>query len=95
MVSKRSGRSCKKRTPWGRCQQTAGELGLCSAHQRWAQTSEIPDPYYEQKVVEGLIVPTWDWMTDSEASTLLNGRYRGDGRRLDQWIAGDPLMVEL
>jgi hypothetical protein len=43
----------------------------------------------------GLTEPTWDWMSESEADALLNGRYRGDGRRLDQWIAGDPLGVEL
>jgi hypothetical protein len=46
-------------------------------------------------VVLGLIEPTWDWMSDAEANALLNGRYRGDGRRLDQWVSGDPIGVEL
>ena len=54
-----------------------------------------PDRYYHEKIVKGLTVPTWDWMTESEANAVLNGRYRGDGRRLDQYVTGDPLMVEL
>lgn len=74
---------------------TTHESELCSAHLRWRNGDVRPDPYYEQKVVEGLTSPTWDWLTDSEAETLLNGRYRGDGRRLDQYIAGEPLGVEL
>jgi hypothetical protein len=62
---------------------------------KWSQQGTTPDRYYHQKVVMGLTEPTWDWMSESEADALLNGRYRGDGRRLDQWIAGDPLGVEL
>lgn len=53
-----------------------------------------PDPYYEQKVVRGLVTPTWDWMSDTEAHALLNGRIRGDGRRIDSWVAGDPLLID-
>ncbi len=68
---------------------------MCSAHTKWELRKVTPDPYYEEKVVKSLVEPTWDWMTEAEANTLLNGRYRGDGRRLDQWIAGDPLGVEL
>jgi hypothetical protein len=68
---------------------------LCSAHTRWALRQQQPDAYYERKVVLGLIEPTWDWMSDAEANALLNGRYRGDGRRLDQWVSGDPIGVEL
>lgn len=45
--------------------------------------------------MKGLTVPTWDWMSESEASTVLNGRYRGDGRRLDQYVAGDPLGIDV
>lgn len=54
-----------------------------------------PDPYYEEKVVRGLIAPTWDWMSESEGAALLNGRYRGDGRRLDQWVTADPIGIDL
>jgi hypothetical protein len=68
---------------------------LCSAHTRWELRQQRPDAYYERKVVLGLIEPTWDWMSDAEANALLNGRYRGDGRRLDQWVSGDPIGVEL
>jgi hypothetical protein len=60
-----------------------------------ARATANPDEYYERKVVKGEITPTWDELTQSEAETILNGRYRGDGRRLDQWIAGEPLGVEL
>lgn len=44
--------------------------------------------------MKGLATPTWDFMNESEANTVLNGRYRGDGRRLDQWIAGDPVGID-
>jgi hypothetical protein len=53
-----------------------------------------PDAYYERKVALGLTTPTWDWMSESEAEMTLNGRYRGDGRRLDQWVTGDPLLID-
>lgn len=51
----------------------------------------MPDRTYERKIVEGLLQPTFDWMSDEEAEVLLSGRYRGDGRRLDQWITGDAI----
>jgi hypothetical protein len=54
-----------------------------------------PDPYYHRKVVAGLVSPTWDWMSKAEAEMVLNGRYRGDGRRLDQWVAGDPVGLDV
>lgn len=54
-----------------------------------------PDPFYERKIVEGLKSPTWDWMSDSEANAVVNGRYRGDGRRLDQWtIPEGPMHID-
>lgn len=87
---------CSKSTPWGQCQQkTDHPSGLCSAHLQWEQRGTTPDRYYHEKVAKGLTEPTWDWMSEAEAHALLNGRYRGDGRRLDQWIAGEPLGVEL
>lgn len=86
--------SCK--TTRGDCHQPRypGE-DLCSAHAHWALLDIEPDPYYEGKIMEGVIQPTWDYMTDVEAYALLNGRYRGDGRRLDQWISSDPIGFEL
>jgi hypothetical protein len=53
-----------------------------------------PDPYYEEKVVRGLTQPTWDYLTPAEAHAVLNGRYRGDGRRIDQYVTDDPLGVD-
>jgi hypothetical protein len=89
--------TCSKPTKWGPCQQTNlnPETGLCSSHTRWWFFDQQPDPYYEEKIVKALVEPTWDWMTETEAEALLNGRYRGDGRRIDQWITADPLGVEL
>jgi hypothetical protein len=96
MRSTRSELNCSKMTKWGQCQQaTSHGSELCSAHLQWEIRGTTPDPYYEEKVVKFLTIPTWDWMTESEAHALLNGRYRGDGRRLDQWMSMDPLGVEL
>lgn len=87
--------TCRKKTKWGKCQQELeGQAKWCSAHRFWSQAGVTPDPYYEQKVVLGLVTPTWDWMSDTEAHALLNGRLRGDGRRIDQWVAGDPLLID-
>ena len=68
---------------------------MCSSHTQWDVTGRRPDPYYEEKIVKRLVEPTWDWMTETEAEALINGRYRGDGRRIDQWITAEPLGVEL
>jgi hypothetical protein len=53
-----------------------------------------PDAYYERKIALGLTTPTWDWMSESEAEAVINGRYRGDGRRLDQWVSAEPLLYD-
>lgn len=87
MPSNSCGQRCSTITTWGRCQQnTTHESGLCSAHLNWHLRGSTPDPYYHRKVVEAKVQPTWDWMSDAEAHALLNGRYRGDGRRIDQWV---------
>ncbi len=56
--------------------------------------TEQPDPGYHRKVVEGLIVPTLGVMTESEERALLQGRYRGDARRLDSWILMDSVPIQ-
>jgi hypothetical protein len=33
-------------------------------------------------------------MSASEAHAVLNGRYRGDGRRIDQYVMDDPLGID-
>jgi hypothetical protein len=85
---------CLKITKWGRCSQAATPLGLCSAHEQWSIRGKTPDPGYERKIVLGLIQPTWDYMSESEAHAVLNGRYRGDGRRIDQYVIDDPLGID-
>ena len=88
-------RSCKKKTKWGRCRQPSTESGLCSAHYHWRLSDVTPDPYYEEKIVLGITRPTWDWMTDVEAHALINGRNRGDGRRIDQWTLEEgPMEID-
>lgn len=84
---------CSKKTEWGRCQQPAIER-LCSAHQHWADQNVTPDRSYHEKIAKGLTQPTWDYLSDSEANAVLNGRYRGDGRRVDQFVSGDPLLID-
>ena len=86
---------CRKKTEFGRCHQDILVAGVfCTAHRHFADTGRIPDKYWHEKLVKGLIVPTTDWMTASELHAVLNGRYRGDGRRIDPYIAGDPLLID-
>jgi hypothetical protein len=88
--------TCSRPSDWGPCQQPAGPEGPCSAHTQWETRGTRPDRYYEEKVVKGYIEPTWDWMSEHEAHALINGRYRGDGRRIDQWVLPEgPMGVEL
>lgn len=88
---------CSRLTEWGRCQQPASHTsGLCSAHWNWELRGGTPPRYYHEKIVRGLTQPTWDYLSDAEAHALLNGRYRGDGRRVDQYTLPEgPLGVEL
>lgn len=43
----------------------------------------------------GETVPTWDYMTPAELHATVNGKYRGDGRRLDQYVSAEPLHVNI
>lgn len=45
--------------------------------------------------MKGLLQPTFEYISASEAEAVVNGKYRGDGRRLDSWIAGEPMMIDL
>jgi len=86
---------CKKKTRWGRCQQQQADGDKwCSTHRHFADTDRTPDEYWMEKVVTGKITPTRDWMSESELHAIINGRYRGDGRRIDQYITGDPLLID-
>lgn len=44
--------------------------------------------------MNGQTQPTWLYLSDSEANAVLNGRYRGDGRRVDQFVSSDPLLID-
>ena len=54
-----------------------------------------PDRSYHEKVVKGLLVPTWSYMTDSEAYAVMHGRRRSDGRHLDHWVLPEILDEDL
>ena len=69
-------------------------MGLCRSHQTWLSKGRSPDPFYEEKIVKGLLQPTWEYMSDAEAHATLNGRYRGDGRRIDQYVSEEPLGID-
>lgn len=53
-----------------------------------------PDRRYEEKICRGLIEPTWEYLTDGEAEACINGRYRGDGRRIDQFVSDEPMLID-
>jgi len=53
------------------------------------------DPAYERKLVLGEIEPSWTSLTDTQANALLNGRYRGDARTLDDWVTDEPVGIEI
>lgn len=86
---------CKAKSRFGRCQQEAVDR-LCRSHQRWLDLGVQPDPFYEQKIVLGLLQPVDAYLTETEIEAGLNGRYRGDGRRLDVYCPPEgPLGVKL
>ena len=68
---------------------------MCTVHRFFLESGREPDRYWHEKVVNGWITPTVDWMNESEMNAVVNGRYRGDGRRIDQYIAGDPLLIDV
>ena len=86
---------CLKKTDFGRCAQpTKG--GLCSAHDHWGRFGVTPDRYMEEKIVKCLKEPQFDWISDAEAHAIINGRYRGDGRRIDQWTVPEgPMEIDV
>lgn len=89
---------CKKRTEWGQCHQKVLDPDdfFCTVHRHFQSRGvEPPDRYWHEKVVKGLITPTVDWMKPSELHAVINGRYRGDGRRVDQYVTGDPLLIDV
>lgn len=94
-------RKCEYLSPWGRCQQRRFEQREpggpfhCSFHHRWNRPeSETPDPTYHRKIVEGLLEPTDDYLSDAELNATLRGRVRADGRRLDEYVPMKPYGYE-
>jgi hypothetical protein len=89
---------CSTITRWGRCLQPAwlpSPTGRCRSHETWAAKGVVPDAGYHEKIVRRQLQPTWDYLSPAEIEATINGRYRGDGRRLDQYVTDEPLMIEL
>lgn len=86
---------CKKKTEFGPCQQPT-DGSMCSAHRQWEAAGTTPDRYHEEKIVRCLKQPQQDWISPAEAHAVINGRYRGDGRRIDQWtIPEGPMEIDM
>ncbi len=80
---------CNQRTPFGKCRQRV-KSGLCGLHAEMRDRDIRPDPEYHRKVVSGEREPIQSKLSVSEMNSTINGRYKGDGRRLDQWVT-EPL----
>lgn len=88
-------KSCRKKTNYGPCKQPT-DGGFCSAHEHWERNGVKPDGYLEEKIVKCLKQPQADWISEAEAHAIINGRYRGDGRRIDQWtIPEGPMEIDV
>jgi hypothetical protein len=82
---------CTVETVYGRCKQPAVDGELCAAHLEWLNAGITPDPQYERDVVEGRKTPVQAILSLAEMDSLISGRYRGDGRRLDIYTVFDPM----
>lgn len=49
------------------------------------------DAYYESKRLRGLLASPLDYLTDEEMNATMQGRSRGDGRRIDAYTSDDPV----
>lgn len=87
-------RTCSKtKKQYGRCKQPSlpSPEKWCRAHTDWKERGvKNPDAYYEAKMFAGVLQPAASLFTKSELHATLNGRDRGDGRRVDQYVIGDP-----
>lgn len=75
---------------YGRCKQPCAEgASMCAQHLEWAGSDIIPHPEYEAKVYRGEVTPVVAVLSETEIRTMMEGRYRGDGRRLDAFAPTD------
>lgn len=73
------------------CQQKVKRNGLCSFHAFQSDTGIVPDVAWHERLLRGGR-NIYDDLTETEMVALVNGRYRGDGRRIDQYVNGmDPV----
>jgi hypothetical protein len=68
------------------------EDGTCDYHRREHKVHDRP---YHEKIARNLLQPASAYLSPSEIAATMNGRYRGDARRLDVYVLPDPLLYEL
>ena len=74
-----------------RCQQLAIKgTQICASHTFWFRTGIEPVHEYHLQVLAGGRA-ILEFLTEPECEALVNGRYRGDGRRIDIYTSQDPL----
>ena len=78
---------CETITPWGRCQQPKhNAYAYCYFHLAHSvKNNSFVDDYYHKKIATGLLVPTGQYLSNSEIDAMFAGRPRNDGRRLDKY----------
>lgn len=87
--------NCSFPSEWGRCMQPSlPDDDLCVFHLEVTELGTTPDPAYHRAVVLGEKQPIQAFLSRSEMEALINGRYRGDGRRLDAYVTADPIGYE-
>lgn len=52
------------------------------------------DRSYHEKIARNLLQPADSYLSKTEIDATLNGRYRGDGRRTDNYVSTDPLLYD-
>lgn len=65
---------------------------MCSYHQV-ERTSH--DRSYHEKIARNLLQPADSYLSATELDACMKGRYKGDGRRTDNYVLPDPLDIEL
>jgi hypothetical protein len=67
------------------------EDGTCSYHLNHVGPH---DRSYHEKIAKNILQPADSYLSQTEIDATMNGRYRGDGRRLDPYVSADPLLWE-
>lgn len=58
----------------------------------WAKGWKCP---YHEKLKAKLLQPVSTYLSEAELHAIIDGRYRGDGRKVDAYVMYDPLFIDL